>query len=112
MASTTTFSPEPRHRQLSRTLRERLLADNLNPGDRFLSVRDISREYSVSPVTAHRSVQELVADNVLVVKPARGCFVGRAVARAMPQLATPLVTVLAADALRDTHPLLSFETLR
>src|SRR5688572_3679135 len=94
------FTPEPRHRQLSQMLRKRLMSGELQPGERFLSVRDISREYSVSPVTAHKSVQELLAEDVLVAKPARGYFVGKAVAQ-RPAPAGPLVTVLAGDAMRD-----------
>jgi DNA-binding LacI/PurR family transcriptional regulator len=94
------FSPIPRHQQLSNLLRERIASESLSTGDRFLSVRDISREYSVSMVTAHKSVQELVSDDMLVVKPAKGCFVGKAVVRSPRALVRPLITVLSPEVAR------------
>ena len=107
------LSREPRHRQLSHLLRKRLIADELRPGDRFLSVRDISREYAVSPVTAHKSMQELIAEDVLIAKPAKGYFVGAAAASAMGgPVGRSLITVLAGEALRDSPRVLSFDVLR
>ena len=56
---------QPKHRHLSHQLRQRLIVENRAPGDRFMTVREIARAYSVSLVTAHQSVQELANDNVL-----------------------------------------------
>jgi DNA-binding LacI/PurR family transcriptional regulator len=107
-----TSFPEPRHRQLSNLLRQRLVSEKLSPGDRFLSVRDISRMYSVSMVTAHKSLQDLVAQDILTVTPAKGCFAGRGLARSEAGSSSPLITILAPPAASDGEPGFSGEFAR
>ena len=56
---------QPKHRHLSNQLRQRLIVENRAPGDRFMTVREIAKAYSVSLVTAHQSVQEPLAITVI-----------------------------------------------
>ena len=45
------------------------------PGDRYLSVRQIAEQYSISPNTAQRVMQTLVDRDVLEIRPRIGTFV-------------------------------------
>lgn len=85
---------KPRHLQLSEQLRQRLIVENLRPGDKFLTVRQIAEEYQVSVMTSHRSIQELIGDDLLTVEKFKGCFVGKAVRNLQRAATKPLITVL------------------
>jgi DNA-binding transcriptional regulator YhcF (GntR family) len=93
------LSLQPKHRHLSNQLRQRLIVENRSPGDRFLTVREIAKAYSVSLVTAHQSVQELAADNVLTVRPYKGCFVGEGLRAVRDSTSRPLITIFASESL-------------
>ena len=49
----------------------------LRPGDRFPSVRELSRELKVNPNTVQKAIAELTARGVIEVHPGRGCYVSQ-----------------------------------
>ena len=57
------------------TQRLRGLAQAAAPGDRLPSVRELMREWRVSPVTVQRALDTLAREGVLEAKPGRGTFV-------------------------------------
>ena len=59
---------------LSQELREKLSSQNI--GERFLTFREIMKEYQVSQSVVDRTISQLRAENLLTVKPGRrGLFV-------------------------------------
>ena len=54
--------------------RLRALADEADPGARLPSVRDMTREWRVSPVTVQRALDTLAREGVLDTRPGRGTF--------------------------------------
>jgi DNA-binding LacI/PurR family transcriptional regulator len=85
---------KPRHHQLAEQLRQRLLVENLRPGDKFMTVREIAEEYQVSLMTSHRSIQDLIKADLLKVEKFKGCFVGDAVRKLQRSGSKPMITVL------------------
>lgn len=57
------------------TQRLRALAEGAEAGARLPSVRDLMREWHVSPVTVQRALDTLAREGVLEAKPGRGTFV-------------------------------------
>ncbi len=51
------------------------------PGDKYSSVRDLASSFSVSTVTAHRVIKELVQRSLVEVLPRVGTFIGKGVLR-------------------------------
>ncbi len=49
----------------------------LRPGDRFPSVRELSRELKINPNTVQRAVAGLTIQGVIEVYPGRGCYVSQ-----------------------------------
>jgi len=94
------FKKTPAHIQLSQELRNRVLAERLPPGERFLTVREIAEHYSVSLVTAHKSVRQLVDEKIVHVHPSKGCFVAGNVHQ-INQAATRSIVTILQPAARD-----------
>ncbi|MBL9205584.1 MAG: GntR family transcriptional regulator [Opitutaceae bacterium] len=61
--------------QVIHAVKKAVLTGRLTPGDRFVSVRQMSQELRINPNTAHRIVAALVQDGVLVATPAVGTVV-------------------------------------
>src|SRR5450755_4556239 len=61
--------------RLSERLEAELKAKGYMIGDRFPSVRDLSRHYRVSPITVHRAVQRLSKRGLLESRQGAGTFV-------------------------------------
>jgi GntR family transcriptional regulator len=61
--------------QILFAVKKAVVAGQLQPGDRFPSVRVLSQELKVNPNTAHKVVAALVAEGVLVTTPAIGSIV-------------------------------------
>ena len=66
--------------QIMFAVRKAVVAGQLQPGDRFPSVRLLSQELRVNPNTAHKVVAALVNEGVLVTTPAVGSVVAERVA--------------------------------
>lgn len=66
--------------QILFAVKKAVVAGQLQPGDRFPSVRVLSQELKVNPNTAHKVVAALVAEGVLVTTPAIGSVIAEPVA--------------------------------
>jgi len=73
---------------LAERLESELNAKGYMIGDRFPSVRDLSRHYGVSPITVHRAVQHLTRRGLLESQQGAGTFVRQIIApsRSLPKL--------------------------
>lgn len=65
----------PRYEKLKQLLREKIVEDGLNVGDRFLSQNDLIRRYRLSYSTVTRALNELEQEGYLIREPGRGTFV-------------------------------------
>jgi len=83
-----------KHRQLSEVLKNRMAVLEFRPGDKFLSVREIAEKYDVSMLTSHKSVQELVAQNLLIARQSKGYFVAPGAEELHAAIRSPLITIL------------------
>ena len=74
--------------RLAERLESELSAKGYMIGDRFPSVRDLSRHYGVSPITVHRAVQHLTKRGLLESQQGAGTFVRQIIApsRSLPKL--------------------------
>jgi GntR family transcriptional regulator len=74
------FRPRPGvpiYEQLIQAVRMALLTGALQVGDKFPSVREISRELSMNPNTVQKAVGQLVHDGLLEVHPGVGSIVAK-----------------------------------
>jgi DNA-binding GntR family transcriptional regulator len=71
-------------------LREAVDAGAFPPGQRMPSTRGISQQMRVSLVTAHRALQQLVADGVLECRPGRGTYVRQILSPPLTTFRRPL----------------------
>jgi GntR family transcriptional regulator len=65
----------PIYEQIVYAAKKALMQGTLRPGDRFPSVRELSRELGVNPNTVQRAVAELISEGRLEVHPGQGCSV-------------------------------------
>lgn len=65
----------PRCDQVVYAAKKAIVAGQLRPGDRFPSVRALSRELRINPNTAHKVVGQLLDQNLLEVVPGIGTVV-------------------------------------
>jgi len=61
--------------QIIQAVRKAILTGQLNPGDRFPSVRTMSQELHISPTTAHKVVAYLKDRGLLASRPGIGMVV-------------------------------------
>lgn len=61
--------------QIIFAVKKAVVAGQLRPGDSFPSVRVLSQELKINPNTAHKVIALLVAEGVLLTKPAIGSVV-------------------------------------
>jgi len=71
-------APLPAYRQLGDQIRKLLRAGAWQPGDRFLTERDVAERFSVSRPTANKALASLVGERVLEFRKGLGTFVSRA----------------------------------
>ena len=69
---------EPIYRQVTYAVRRAFVSGQLRPGDRFPSVRELSRELRINPNTAQKIVSSLKSEGLLVTSPGVGTMVGDA----------------------------------
>jgi len=74
----------PVSEQLAYAVKKAAISGQLQPGDRFPSVRTLSQELRINPNTAHKVVAALVAEKLLEVHPGIGTVVGK-VPQSTPQ---------------------------
>lgn len=65
----------PIYRQVMQTLRDRVARQELRPGQRAPSERELAELYGISRMTARGALRELIRDGVLYTVPGKGTFV-------------------------------------
>jgi GntR family transcriptional regulator len=65
----------PLSHQVVYAVKKAIVSGKMRPGDRFPSVRALSRELQINPNTAHKVVALLTADGLLQVNPGIGMVV-------------------------------------
>ncbi len=83
----------PIYEQIVYAVKKAVARGTLGAGERFPSVRTISRELGVNPNTVQKAVGELTNQGVLDVRPGQGCFIGNG---------TPVTRT---EAIRSVRPL-------
>ena len=68
------------YEQVVYAAKKAVISGQMNPGDLFPSVRDLSKALKINPNTAHKVIQQLVSEGLIEVHPGRGTFIaGRAI---------------------------------
>ena len=65
----------PVYEQVVYAAKKAVTSGQLRPGDRFPSVRDLSKELKINPNTAQKVVAQLVREGILEVRPGIGSLV-------------------------------------
>lgn len=65
----------PIYEQVMYAVKKAIVSDQLRPGDRFPSVRELSKELRINPNTAQKVVSHLVRERLLEIKPGIGSIV-------------------------------------
>jgi GntR family transcriptional regulator len=71
----TDVSDEPLHGQISRQLRARILAGELEDGESLPSIRSMARQARVSVITVQRAYDDLEREGLLLARRGKGFFV-------------------------------------
>lgn len=82
-------SPEPLYEQLSRQIRERVLAGKMPPDSKLPSVRDLAEELSVSRNTVESTYLELHSEGFIYARPRSGYFVSAQDREPTPTVSRP-----------------------
>ena len=67
----------PINEQIVFAVKKAIMNGQLKAGDRFPSVRDLSREFRINPVTIQKSITKLVNDGLLIIQPGIGSIVSQ-----------------------------------
>ncbi|RJP76341.1 MAG: GntR family transcriptional regulator [Candidatus Zixiibacteriota bacterium] len=73
----TDTSAEPLHRQISRQIREKILAGELREGGELPSIRGMAADQRVSVITVQRAYQDLEREGLIYTRRGIGIFVAR-----------------------------------
>jgi GntR family transcriptional regulator len=65
----------PIYEQIVYAVKKAVVSEQLKPGDRFPSVREIAKELRINPNTAQKVVAHLVREGLLEIKPGIGSVV-------------------------------------
>ncbi len=68
-------SQEPLHRQLSRQIRAKILAHDIEGGEPLPSIRALAREQRVSVITVQRAYDDLEGEGLIRSRPGKGFYV-------------------------------------
>lgn len=97
------------YRQIADHLRADIEEGRLGPGDKLPSERELAERYDVERATAHRAVQELHLDGLVVAYAGRGVFVAEPWApRRIMRNPHPVSRVLGLDPEEDDEPAVEF----
>lgn len=66
---------EPIYAQITRQIREQILAGTLREGEALPSIRALARELRISVITTKRAYEDLEAAGFIFTQPGRGSFV-------------------------------------
>lgn len=70
-----TERPDPPYMQVVRHFRDRILTGQLKDGDTLPPIRQLATEHSISPATAAKVINTLVAEGLVVTRPGAGTTV-------------------------------------
>ncbi|MDO5026456.1 MAG: GntR family transcriptional regulator [Tissierellia bacterium] len=65
----------PIYIQIAKAIKEKIALGQLEPGEKFPSIREIANIYKVNPNTVQRSTQLLESENIIFSKRGIGSFV-------------------------------------
>lgn len=65
----------PIYEQVSFAVKKAIISGQLKAGDRFPSVREISKELKINPNTTQKVIAELVRERLLTIEPGKGSVV-------------------------------------
>lgn len=68
----------PLREQVLFAIKKAIVSGRLRPGERFPSVRQLSKELKINPNTAHKVVASLVGEELLEVRPGIGTVIAAA----------------------------------
>lgn len=69
------LSQEPLHSQISRQIREEILAGHLESGASLASIRRLAKSHKVSVITVQRAYEDLEREGFIVSRRGKGFFV-------------------------------------
>jgi GntR family transcriptional regulator len=68
-------NPDPMHKQVTDQVKNAIARGTLEPGKKLPSIREMSRELRISPITIKRSYRDLEQDGYIVTRAGLGSFV-------------------------------------
>ena len=67
----------PINEQIVFAVKKAIMNGQLKAGDRFPSVRELSREFRINPVTVQKAITKLVNEQLLLIQPGIGSLVSQ-----------------------------------
>lgn len=71
----------PIYRQIIDQVKYMVVSEQLRPGDRILSIRELAKKINVNPTTVMKAYTELTREGVIYQRRGQGCFVSETVSR-------------------------------
>jgi GntR family transcriptional regulator len=68
-------NPDPMHKQVTDQVKDAIARGALKAGEKLPSIREMSRELSISPITIKRSYRDLEHEGYIVTRAGLGSFV-------------------------------------
>jgi len=68
-------NPDPMHKQVTDQVKDAIARGTLETGEKLPSIREMSRELSISPITIKRSYRDLEQEGYIVTRAGLGSFV-------------------------------------
>ena len=68
-------NPDPMHKQVTDQVKDAIARGTLKAGEKIPSIREISKELSISPITIKRSYRDLEQEGYIVTRAGLGSFV-------------------------------------
>ncbi len=68
-------SPDPMHRQVTDQVKDAIARGTLKAGEKLPSIREMSRELGISPITVKRSYRDLEQEGYIITRAGLGSFV-------------------------------------
>jgi len=68
-------NPDPMHRQVTDQVKDAIARGTLKAGEKLPSIREMSRELGISPITVKRSYRDLEQEGYIVTRAGLGSFV-------------------------------------
>ncbi len=93
----------PVYEQVVFAVKKAMVEGKLKAGERFPSVRDISRELKINPNTAQKVISQLVREKLLSIEPGRGsvvCELPQGSGEQFDEILKPIIEQLVIEARR------------